>query len=382
LGETVILQSAASRDSGLTYFESPFGGTVRPSRHVSLLNKAVEAADAAIEIYNKPAFLYREEAFSILMLNAWELLLKARILKESGNDMRSIEVWESVRKKDGSKSAKRSVAKKNRAGNVVTISIGAACAKVRAYQQNGIDDAVLRNLDLLIEVRDNSVHLSNKSDGLRKRVQEVGSAALRNFAVAASAWFAKDLSAYNFCIMPLSFETPQGILKTAFNDLERGSAGRLVKLISEQQASIPFDPARAFNVGVQIDMRFVRAATPEGIMVHLGPPSPGAIPLMVTEEQVLASYPWDYADLTKALRKRYSDFKENQVFHERRKQLAENPAFCKLRLLDPKRPRGSKKTYFNPNILPAFDDLYTRRPAANAPASPPQSPISPGGTAA
>jgi hypothetical protein len=32
---------------------------------------------AAIEIYNKPRFEYRDEVFAILLLNAWELLLKA-----------------------------------------------------------------------------------------------------------------------------------------------------------------------------------------------------------------------------------------------------------------------------------------------------------------
>jgi len=33
--------------------------------------KAEAALLAAIEIYNKPTFLYREETFSILALNAW-----------------------------------------------------------------------------------------------------------------------------------------------------------------------------------------------------------------------------------------------------------------------------------------------------------------------
>ena len=35
---------------------------------------------AAIEIYNNPDFLYREEAFAVLAVNGWELLLKAKCL--------------------------------------------------------------------------------------------------------------------------------------------------------------------------------------------------------------------------------------------------------------------------------------------------------------
>jgi hypothetical protein len=43
-----------------------------------LAAKSIQAAIAAIEVYNKPSFSYREEAFSLLMTNAWELLLKAK----------------------------------------------------------------------------------------------------------------------------------------------------------------------------------------------------------------------------------------------------------------------------------------------------------------
>jgi hypothetical protein len=52
---------------------------MRKPRYAQLVDKAIEAAISAIEIYNKPGFRYREETFAILMLNAWELLLKARI---------------------------------------------------------------------------------------------------------------------------------------------------------------------------------------------------------------------------------------------------------------------------------------------------------------
>lgn len=46
--------------------------------------------------------------------------------------------------------------------------------------------------------------------GLRKLVQEVGSAALRNFAYAAKTWFAHDLSSYDFALMPFAFEVAGG----------------------------------------------------------------------------------------------------------------------------------------------------------------------------
>jgi len=45
---------------------------------MNMAEKSVQAAVAAIESDNKPDFLFREEAFGLLMMNAWEFLLKAK----------------------------------------------------------------------------------------------------------------------------------------------------------------------------------------------------------------------------------------------------------------------------------------------------------------
>ena len=47
-----------------------------------LLGNSRAALVAAIEIYNKPMFEYRDECTVILLLNAWELLTKAILSKE------------------------------------------------------------------------------------------------------------------------------------------------------------------------------------------------------------------------------------------------------------------------------------------------------------
>ena len=54
-------------------------GSMR-SRARQMLDKSVSSMLSAIEIYNKPNFLYREELFTILIVNAWELFLKSKIL--------------------------------------------------------------------------------------------------------------------------------------------------------------------------------------------------------------------------------------------------------------------------------------------------------------
>lgn len=49
-----------------------------------LLIKSQEAFMVAIELYNKPTIKYRVEAFSFFICNAWELMLKAKIISEQG----------------------------------------------------------------------------------------------------------------------------------------------------------------------------------------------------------------------------------------------------------------------------------------------------------
>ena len=49
-----------------------------------LKDKSIEALLIAIELYNKPTIKYRIEGFSFMICNAWELLLKAYIIKKEG----------------------------------------------------------------------------------------------------------------------------------------------------------------------------------------------------------------------------------------------------------------------------------------------------------
>lgn len=47
-----------------------------------ILKKSIEAFIMGLEIYNKPTIKYRVEGFSFFICNAWELMLKAKLLKD------------------------------------------------------------------------------------------------------------------------------------------------------------------------------------------------------------------------------------------------------------------------------------------------------------
>ena len=89
----------------------------------SLLSKSINSMLSAIEIYNKPNFLYREETFAILAVNAIELLFKAHLLKLHNYSIKELYVMESVKTKKGEVHKRKKTPKLNRSGNPMTIGI-------------------------------------------------------------------------------------------------------------------------------------------------------------------------------------------------------------------------------------------------------------------
>lgn len=96
-----------------------------------MLEKSQEAFLLAIEIYNKPTIKYRLEGFAFFICNAWELLLKAYIIKN--NDMNSIYY-------------------KNKPDR--TIALTDCIKKVFTNEK----DPTRKNLEIIVDLRNTSTH--------------------------------------------------------------------------------------------------------------------------------------------------------------------------------------------------------------------------------
>ncbi len=167
------------------------------STSTELSEKSISAAISAIEIYNKPDFSYREEAFSLLMVNAWELLIKAKWLADRDDDLSTLYVMEN--NADGEEP------KVNRSGNPITHGVHYLALKLSDDPDSGLEKPCFDNIQALIEVRDNSAHFVNKDLYFGRRILEIGTASLRNYVHLATEWFQLNLSKYNFFLMPISF---------------------------------------------------------------------------------------------------------------------------------------------------------------------------------
>lgn len=240
------------------------------ARWLQVLEKSVAAAVSGIEIYNKPDFRNREETFSVLMVNAWELLLKSKILKEHSNDLRSIQVVEHRRLKNGGLS-RRGYVRKNRSGNPVTVSMGEAIRRLSKDSSLALDTRLENNLFLLVEIRDNSIHFVNKDLGLRSRLQEVGTACLKNYMQLVLQWFDYDLSKYNFYLMPLSFfheaDVVESLSIAKYNEQTRNLL-KYLENIKEQHSS---DVDQPYNVTLSIETKFVRSSSDEALRYSTRP---------------------------------------------------------------------------------------------------------------
>lgn len=310
------------------------------------------------EIYNKPTFAYREETFAILALNAWELLLKAKLLEVHGNKLKCLHIY-STRELAPGRMSKKEYAKRNRTRNKMTASLDECVVRLEKAG-TVVPEPVKKNLAALTEIRDNAIHFINASPQVAKQVMEVGTACLCNFIELGKQWLNLDLSGYSLYLMPIGF-LPSGEAAAAItlSNQEQRVVNYLATLMREGHDREVQD----YHVSLNVSISFKRTppAAANAIIVSNNPNDPNAVVVNVTEEDIRRQYPWDYRTLTEKLENRYLDFKTNNKYHELRKKLATNPQYMRSRYLDPGNTKSSRKDFYNPNIVAEFDKSYTLR---------------------
>jgi hypothetical protein len=331
----------------------------RPSKSLALYLKGEAALIAAIEIYNKPDFAYREETFAILAINAWELLLKAKLLAENDSRIQALWVYEHRKKADGTPTI-REYTRRNRAGNPQTIGLGQAITRLEAQPHTRLPHEVRGNLEALTEIRDNAVHFVNARFALAKSVLEIGTACVKNFVSLAERWFDQDLSKYSLYLMPIGFLTSPSATAIAVGGEEGKLVTYLRNLMAAQNTTSTSSTTSSYHIALDLNISFKRSAT-DAISTFAITNDPNAPHVYLTEEDVRQRYPWDYRELIKRLRARYSNFKENEQFHAIRRPLLSESQYVRERYLDPGNPKSAKKPFHNPNILGEFDKHYTKK---------------------
>ena len=308
---------------------------------------------AAIEIYNKPGFPYRTESFSILAINAWELLLKSKWLHLNGHKLNSLYSYDS-RKSLAGDTSKRRYIRRRRSGTPITPGMIKLASKL--LECKILDQEAHSNITIMLDFRDSAAHFYNQSTTFSNHIHELGAACVRNFVQAVNEWFDRSVSELGIHLMPLTLLDPDPHIGGL---LLKPDEQRFLALLDSFGTSTT-DPEHPYALALQVDVKFTRSKLRDAVVVRQGK-DPSAVRIALTEEDIRERYPWDYATLTWKCRKRYSNFKENRQYHEVRRSFLSDERFAYERHLDPANPKSTSKVFFNPNIINEFDRHYSTR---------------------
>lgn len=250
------------------------------ARYRHLLEHSIACSLAGIEVYNKPLFKEREQVFAILLITAWEALLKAKILRDNGNRLTALYVRVGKRYK------------KSRTGRYLTVEL------VGAAKLCNLNDVALQNLERLLEVRDAAIHLTAESPSLPYLTYTLGLAALRNYARLVREWFGKSLDEYDLFILPVGFKYPFHTVSAAALKKEPAEIAAILKEVSKSQQEAR-DESDGFHLAFEITTTLVSAKKLTGtadVTAAVDPLAKGAV-VVERRVRVVDQYPYSFTEL-------------------------------------------------------------------------------------
>ena len=307
----------------------------RPKRTSVMARSAREALLAAIEIYNKPNVEYREQTVSFLLVNAWEVLIKARIVQQNGGKIQSIY----QRKGNSARFEKRN-------GEYLTIEIWGA------LNRSGLPEEVKSNISGIIKIRNRATHLGILVPELKKAILEFSTACVQNFVRTYANWFGEAIDAPY--LLPLGFVGPARTTVTAYPVRQRDLLKELSSLANVHESA-----DSGYSVVMHVQVELIRGISGGG---NIGLTNdPNAPKVSISDDEALKAFPATYKDLVESCKTRFPDFKQNDRFHSAMKKVNSNPKCVYVRKLDPTANKSSTKRFYNiDQALAKLDSEYAK----------------------
>jgi EC042_2821-lke REase/Protein of unknown function (DUF3644) len=326
----------------------------------ALAANARSAMFAAVEIHNKPVFQYRYEVCTLLVINAWELALKAYIAQ----DLKSVRLI----KKDG------------------TTKPFVECVACVSSKLGKTFEAVKQSLEILYEYRNKVAHFYQDDLGivilglLKSSVLFFGDFMEEQFGIRL-------YEEANLILLPIGFNKPMSPLDFLSNQSAAKECSDEVKAFLEsikksaeslQKQGISDSIVVNYTIGLVNESRIKNAdltaainnALPQGNVISIYnvisaanlTNDPAAKLLRLSEESIFNEiFTESYYDVIRMAKERFSDFSQNAEFHRIMGELKENPNLAKRRLLNPKNPEGSAQTFYAKRILDELAKHYTAK---------------------
>lgn len=322
----------------------------------ALIENSKSAIISCVELHNKPRFDYRYEIVTILVINGWELLLKAYI-NENHPEVKLI-------RKDG------------------TTKPFDECVRFVSSTKGKNFRVIEENLLKIYEYRNNIIHF------YKDPVDEILYSLLHRNILMYNEFlkenFNFDLSEEtNLFLLPIGFKpfsSPVDFLSTK-SKLENASyaSKEFVKsILTSTQAlldeGIEDSILTGFNIAVINENRIKNADIIVGITKNEREASvvvkkvitgeieisPDAKTKVQIEENSLFKtvYTLSYNDVVNQCRRIYSDFKQNAKFNRIMKTIKGNPKYHKKRYLDTQKNSGIGKDWYSTAIFEELNKHY------------------------
>ena len=231
--------------------------------HRKLLANSKHAIIAAIEIYNKPKFEYREEIFTILIATAWELFILAVL----------------------SKNKQRIFAPKKSHDEYRTLSFEEAMKQAGRYFPKDVNFAtVSKNISLLRKYRNTAVHYYQKEQN-KQLIYGLANASIIYYKDLLLSIFKDDITKeVNLALLPLSFSEPPDLVEFL------GKASKSKKSFSPFEREF-FDAMTGLNIDgidrnrlvTQYTIKMVQVKNPKDADILVGKAKSGKATLVVSK---------------------------------------------------------------------------------------------------
>lgn len=234
-----------------------------------LVDNSMAAMLAAVEVYNKPQMTYRDEVTVMLIVNAWELALKATLRQKQRSIYYS----------------------KRRGERYRSVGLDDALARVAANRlwPSGIDGpALTANIKALAEYRDRAIHLYN-AQGLGAVIYPFLQQNVLNYRDFMLARFKKDLAdSMTWQLLPLGATAPADAVRFMRVDKNATMVAEVQDFIGELRhlmddvESAGSDLARVATI-YDINLQSVRKMISADLVVAVSPTADGQVVLRKTD---------------------------------------------------------------------------------------------------
>lgn len=326
----------------------------------NLIKNSIAAYFAAIELHNKPNISYRYETVTLLIMNAWELALKAYVRKYI---------------------KKRSIFTEDGHTIYADTALEYVTEDINSVKKNSFT-AVKRNIEEIEKYRNGITHFY--CEELEPYIFMLVARSALNYVDFIKKYFSKDIMMDDgLFIMPLGFKLPfqpedflsNKSAKYAASEESRNFIKDIVNVIKELKDD---GIEESIVLGFDIYLESVKKATNSDILAAITSideadatfakvthakfsTDPNAQVFNMSDEEFRKIWKYSHKEVVAWCRENISTFKQTQKFYSIMRELQKDINCAYTRRLDSTNSKSPSKTFYTDNMLLKLKEEYEKK---------------------